>query len=694
MTNIHRETADGKFCILRFDQAESKANVFNLETLVELDWHIQAIAKDRAIEGVVLISAKDRIFHAGADLNTLQKSNDAEVRRFIERGQEVFTHLASLTVPKVAAIHGACLGGGFEMALACDYRIATADRATKIGLPETRLGILPAWGGSTRLPRLVGVTRALDVILHGKTPTAKQALRYGMIDAIAPRELLLSAALGVLKNGIPPRRRSLLRRVVPDGLLSLLIAPLVRRKILRETRGHYPAVLKAAEVILASTRFCEKDSLEHERRAIPALLASEASKNLLRLFFLGERVRKQEGPKLKPVERAAVIGAGVMGSGIAQWLSSRGVRVILRDVNPQAVAVGVERIRKLFGDRRVFTEKEARDGLDRIAPTTQAVPFDRVDLVIEAAVEKMEAKKKIFSELDEQAGNHATVLATNTSALSLAEIAGATKNPGRVVGIHFFNPVHKMQLVEVVAAPHTDPEEVRRAVQFARQIGKLPVVVRDSPGFLVNRILVPYLLEAGLLFEEGARVIDIDEAMLDFGMPMGPLRLIDEVGVDIAADVAATLAAKFSDRLRVPAVLAKMTSLGYLGKKKGRGFYIHSGKRKAVPNAGLDAFRLGHDAATLDRRELQLRLVLLLVNEAARCVAERIASGSDMVDFAMVMGTGFAPFRGGPLSYAEAFGLRQVVNELERLSVVAGPRYTRCDLLEQMAAEGRRFYED
>ena len=695
MTNIHREMADGKFCVLRFDQAEAGANVFNLETLAELDGHIRAIEADLAIEGVVLISAKDHIFHAGADLHALQKWNDAEVQRFIEQGQEVFGRLASLKAPTVAAIHGACLGGGFEMALACDYRIATADRATKIGLPETKLGILPAWGGSTRLPRLVGVTRALDVILGGKTPAAKQALHHGMIDAIAPRELLLSAALDALKNSIPPRRKHWWSRPRPQDnrLIALLGAVTLRKKILRETRGHYPAILKASEVILASTRCSEKESLEHERHAVLRLLRSDACKNLLQLFFLGERVRKSDGPKLPPVERAAVIGAGVMGSGIAQWLSSRGVRVVLRDVNPQAVAAGVERIRKLFGDRRVFTEKEARDGFDRIAPTTQDAPLDHVDLVIEAAVEKMEAKKKIFAQLDAQAGNAATLLATNTSALSLTEIAGATKNPGRVVGIHFFNPVHKMQLVEVVAGPQTDPETVRRAVQFARQIGKLPVVVKDSPGFLVNRILVPYLLEAGLLFEDGARVEDIDEAMLDFGMPMGPLRLLDEVGVDIAADVAATLAPKFSDRLRVPEVLAKMVAEGCLGRKSGRGFYIHSGK-KAAPNAELNSFCRSHDAAALDRAELKLRLSLLLVNEAARCVEERIASGPEMVDFAMVMGAGFAPFRGGPLRHAETFGLRRAVDELDRLSAVTGPRYVRCDLLEQLAVEGRRFYED
>ena len=538
------------------------------------------------------------------------------------------------------------------------------------------------------------MTRALDVILGGKTPAAKQALRYGMIDAIAPRELLLPAALRVLEKGFPPRRRSLLRRIVPDRLLSLLIARHVRSRIMRETRGHYPAVLKAAEIVLSASRSSERESLEHERNAVAKLLRTDACKNLMRLFLMSEGIRKSDGPKLKPVEHAAVIGAGIMGSGIAQWLASRGVRVILRDVNPKAVATGLGRTRKLFGDRRVFTEIEARDGMDRISPVSETVPFNHVDLVIEAAVEKMDAKKKIFAQLDQQASNPDTLLATNTSALSLAEIAAATMNPARVVGIHFFNPVHKMQLVEIVAGPQTDPESVRRAVQFARQMGKLPVVVKDSPGFLVNRILVPYLLEAGLLFESGARVIDIDEAMLDFGMPMGPLRLIDEVGVDIAADVAETLAAKFSGRLLVPEVLAKMIAKGWLGRKSGRGFYTYSGKKKVVPNAELSAFCRGNDDAKLDRAELKLRMALLIVNEAARCVEEKISAGAEMVDFAMVMGTGFAPFRGGPLRFAEAFDLRRVVDELDRLSVVAGPRYVRSDLLEQLAAERRRFYED
>ena len=694
MDNIHREIVDEKFCVLRFDQADAKANLFNLETLAELDVHLRDIAADRTIDGVVFISAKDRVFHAGADLHRLEKTDKPGLQHFLELGQQVFSRVASLGIPTVAAIHGACLGGGYELALACDYRIATPDRVTKIGLPETRLGILPAWGGSTRLPRLVGVIRALNVILGGKTPAAKQALRYGMIDAIAPRELLLPVALSMIKGERSPRRPGWLRRPFPNRLFSRLIASRVRARTLRETRGHYPARLKAAEIVLASASSSEKESLAHERKALLELVETDACRNLVRLFFMGERVRKSDDDGMKPVERAVVMGAGVMGSGIAEWISARGVRVILRDVDPKFLAKGLERIRKLFGNRRVFTEKEAREGMDRISPTAGEVPLDHVDLVIEAAVEKMEAKKQIFADLDRQAGRADTLLATNTSALSLAEIAGATKNPGRVVGIHFFNPVHKMSLVEVVAAPKATPETIRRAVQFVRQIGKLPVVVKDSPGFLVNRILVPYLLEAGFLFEAGARIVDIDEAMLDFGMPMGPLRLIDEVGVDIAADVTATLVGQFSDRLRVPPGLAKMVSAGWLGQKSGRGFYVYPKGGKIVPNADMNAFCQSHTAAALDRPMLRQRLALLLANEASRCLEERIVTDPETVDFAMVMGTGFAPFRGGPLRFADAFGLSRAVDELDRLTVEAGPHFTPSPLLKQLAAEGKRFYED
>ncbi len=700
MQTIRREIIDENICVLTFDRPNSAANIFDRATLNELDEHLDAVAADAKIAGVILISAKPAIFIAGADLHALGKLGEGDLRHFIELGQNVFNKIAALKIPTIAAIHGACVGGGYEICLACDYRIATPDRATKIGLPETKLGILPAWGGSTRLPRLIGVPRALDVILGGKTPPAKQALRLGMIDEIAPREHLLRAARRVIARGVPRRKKGALQLPLVNAAIGSVIVPAVRKKLMRKTRGHYPALFKALEVVTAAaSSWNENDSFARERDAILELAKTDACKNLLRVFMLQERARKlvfAPDVSAPPITRVAVIGAGVMGAAIAQWLSARGLRVILRDIDAERVAAGMARIAQLYDagvKRRLFDKREARDGLDRISPAAMEVPLDNVDLVIEAAVEKMDLKKKIFAHLDELAGRN-TIIATNTSALSVSEIAAATKNPGRVVGIHFFNPVHQMQLVEVGIARETSKEAAQRALRFVQKIEKLPVIVRDHPGFLVNRILLPYLAEAGRFFEMGASVADVDEAMLDFGMPMGPLRLIDEVGVDIAADVAATLAAKFPERMTVPNVLHGMIAAGMLGRKNGRGFYLHRKGAEPVPNRDAEQFRESDSAAHVDRAELQRRMVLLMVNEAARCIEERVVDEAADVDFGMIMGTGFAPFRGGPLRFADASGITRICAELAHLAEVAGPHYAPCELLAQMAESGKTFYEN
>jgi 3-hydroxyacyl-CoA dehydrogenase/enoyl-CoA hydratase/3-hydroxybutyryl-CoA epimerase len=389
-----------------------------------------------------------------------------------------------------------------------------------------------------------------------------------------------------------------------------------------------------------------------------------------------------------------VIGAGVMGAGIAQWISARGGHVILRDIDANRVAAGMATVASLYasGQRRhTFTAREARAGRDRVSPAPTEVPLRQVGLVIEAAVEKMEVKKTIFRRLDELVSEDA-ILATNTSALSITELAAATRHPHRVVGLHFFNPVHKMQLIEVVTGRDTAPEVAQRTLRFAQAIGKLPVLVKDSPGFLVNRILIPYMIEAGVLFWEGASVQDIDEAMLDFGMPMGPLRLIDEVGADVALDVAGTLAAAFPERMRVPEILPAMIEAGLLGRKKGQGFYRHGKSGEAKPNKAVEALRPAR-ATSPPRETLAKRMVLLLVNEAARCLEEGIVEAAADVDFAMVMGTGFAPFRGGPLRYADSVGAAQIVEDLERLTESAGAHYAPCTRLRDMARTNGRFYE-
>jgi len=701
MPNIRRATNKDNICVLTFDREGSSANIFDKRTLLELEGHIDAIRNEKP-RGLVITSAKDSIFIAGADLNTLAGLRDEELKSYIELGQSIFNSIAELKMPTVAAIHGACLGGGYEICLACDYRIATDDRSTKIGLPEVNLGILPAWGGSSRLPRLIGIPGALDVILAGRILPAIPALKRGMIDLIAPREYLMQAALKHAGGHKPRRFASRILYSAPvNKVVALALRKYVTIKTLERTHGHYPAVEEAMDVILrGSGELSIARSLLLEAEAVTRLAKTPVSKNLIRLFFFQEGARKLSYPgvqKLPPrkIVRAAVIGAGVMGASIAQWLSARGIRVILKDIDAARVAAGMDRIMQLFASaykRHTFTFVEARDGVDRISPTPVDVPMKNVEIIVEAAVEKMDLKKKVFARLDEQAPADA-ILATNTSALSITEIAAATKNPERVVGIHFFNPVHKMQLVEVVVGKQTKPDVAQRAIRFVQQIGKLPVVVQDSPGFLVNRILLPYLVEAAALFEAGAPTEVLDDAMLDFGMPMGPMRLIDEVGVDIAADVAMTLAGTFKDRLKMSEVLPKMIEAGLLGRKSGAGFYTYKSKEPRV-NPQAAKFCNETSAAGFNPGELQRRMVLLMVNEAARCLEEKIVMKAGDVDFGMVMGTGFAPFRGGPLAYADAETPAKIVEDMKTLVLAAGPQYEPCTLLAEMAVTGRKFYEE
>jgi 3-hydroxyacyl-CoA dehydrogenase/alkylation response protein AidB-like acyl-CoA dehydrogenase/enoyl-CoA hydratase/carnithine racemase len=695
--NLRREVTAEGICILTFDRPGSSANIFDRATLNELNGHLNFVAAHPELVGLVLCSAKKSIFIAGADLHSIAAETDpAKLRELIEFGQAVFNRIAALPMTTVAAIHGACVGGGFEISLACDWRMASTDKSTRIGLPETQIGLIPAWGGSTRLPRLISLPKALDVILAGKTVVAKQALKYGMVDALVPREYLLATALKKVHAGKPHRPRHALKN---NALTAAAVSAWLRPKLNKKTRGHYPAVQKALEVVTRGISRPVKESLRLEVDGIMELTRGQTTRNLIQLFFLQERAKKlsvatalaQPG---KSVPHCAVVGAGVMGSGIAQWLSAKGLPVILRDIKPEFIAKGMSNISRLYAEglkRHAFTPTEARAGLDRISPAATEVPLHTIDFVIEAAVENMALKKEVFRKLEAAAGDE-TILATNTSALSISELAASAAHPERIVGIHFFNPVHRMQLVEVVRAPATNPATVQRAIQFVQQIGKLPLLVNDSPGFLVNRILVPYLVEAGLLFEAGANAKDIDDAMLDFGMPMGPLRLLDEVGLDVAHHISITLSEKFPDRLRVPEILDKMLKAGFLGKKSGRGFYVHSKGGKTDLNSQTDAFRTGNSASAFTRQQLQERMVLLMINEAARCLEEQVVSSPEDVDFGMVMGTGFAPFRGGPLRYADAEGSEKIVAAMERWTRAGAAYFEPCALLKHMAARKETFY--
>lgn len=700
---IRFEMTDDRIGVLTFDRPDSAANIFDRATLEELGGHLTAIEDNPTLRGLIVASAKKSIFIAGADLNSLADTDDAgKLSSLIKLGQETFNRLAALPIPTVAAIHGACVGGGYEICLACDMRVATDDKATKIGLPETQLGILPAWGGSTRLPRLIGLPNALDIIIAGKTVAARKAHKIGMIDGVVPRERLVATAHGwILVGKCPPLghhrpsngKKTLFNNSLAGGLIERRVRPDLKRK----TRGHYPATTKALEVVVNGLKTTAERSLELEHNAIMELAQTQAAKNLVQVFFLQERAKKLgvvKGLEVPQVRDAAVLGAGVMGSGIAQWLSSRGCNVTMRDINADAVARGMANIDKLYQagvKRRKFTAVEARQGMDRVRPTMNPVSMKHTDLIVEAAVEKLDLKVDLFHQL-ESLSRDDTILATNTSALSISTIAQELNHPERVVGIHFFNPVHRMQLVEVIRGEKTDPEVLHRSVKFVQQIGKMPVVVKDSPGFVVNRILMPCLIEAAMLFEQGADIHDIDEAMLDFGMPMGPLRLVDEVGVDVARHVCDTLAQPFSKYLAIPKVLDSLMERRWLGRKTGKGFYVHDGK-KCLPNEADIRFLRDDHARSFPLGQLQSRMVLLMVNEAARCLEEEIVAGPEDIDFAMIMGAGFAPFRGGPLRFADHFGGDRIVADMNQLVEAGEKHFLPCDLLADMARAGKRFYQ-
>src|SRR5260370_9937657 len=631
---IRRDIGDDKICVLTFDRPDSGANIFDAATLDELNEQLDFVENDASLRGLIIASAKKSIFIAGADLKPLlQQAQSGDMRAFIAKGQRIFSRLADLKIPTVAAIHGASAGGGFEVTLACDYRVASDDPATRIGLPETTLGLIPAWGGCTRLPRLIGAEKAAEVILKGKLYSAQEALKLGLVDEIAPGDQLIERARQKLRDG----KRKLEGGAPPTPGSPELAPP-------RQQGNEAPE--RAYQIINKTLWISPDESLRMELDAIVELGKRESIQNLIRNFFLAEKYKKGSSkPPTQRVMHAAVIGAGVMGSGIAQWLSSRGVTVILRDIAREQVDRGLANIEKVYADavkRGLMTEEKAREGRARIVASTAAMELRDVQFVIEAASEKMEIKKEIFRELAMQAGPK-TIIATNTSALPVSALAEMTVSPEHVIGLHFFNPVSRMKLVEVVIAKETSDDTRDRSLGFVRQIGKLPVIVHDSPGFLVNRVLFPYLLDAAELFERGLEADKIDDALVHWGIPMGPLRLIDEIGVDISIDIGNTLEKAYGRRDHVSSVLLWLREGKMLGRKTGVGFYKYEGKAQ-TPNESLIQWRRGPiiagggDPGTREgsattrpssqppatAEDLPNRLVFLMVNEAARCVGEEV----------------------------------------------------------------------
>ena len=649
MKNLQLTQQDG-IAKLVFDRPNSSANIFDAATLLETQQAIETVAADASIKALIIRSAKSSIFIAGADIPSLSNASPGDLSSLIDLGHAVFNQIADLKIPTVAAIHGACLGGGYEIALACDWRIATEHKSTKIGLPETQLGILPAWGGTTRLSRLLTLPKALPLILAGKTLNAGAAKRKGLIDVAVHPAHLLNVAKEFTKKG---KRKEVPHTLVHNLASVKMIESTARKDLMNKTQGLYPAPLKALEVACQSVSQPLQAGFKLEKDAIITLASKAETKHLIGLFLESEKAKKQRIPGMDghKIQSPVIIGSGIMGAGITYWLSSRGYSVLMQDIDDQALAKGMHRIHSQYQQaqvRHIISLTESHAGMDRIYASSQPVNLMKKDLIIEAAVEALPLKQKIFTDLSQRCREDC-ILATNTSALPIQSLAESIKNPERVVGLHFFNPVHRMPLVEIVRAPSTSDATLSTALQFVQKIGKTPVIVKDSPGFLVNRVLVPYLLEACKLFANGMDPKAIDQAMLEFGMPMGPLRLLDEVGLDVGKHVAETLIAAYSDRMSLPPMMESMIEQGCLGRKVGKGFYVY-GKEQPEPNPL--ALQLQKSSGQIPQNSAEF-LAELMSNEAARCLDEGIVESAEAIDLAMVLGTGYAPFRGGPLHYAD-----------------------------------------
>jgi 3-hydroxyacyl-CoA dehydrogenase / enoyl-CoA hydratase / 3-hydroxybutyryl-CoA epimerase len=621
---------------LTFDRAGATTNSLSRAALDELNEALDRLQAEPP-RGLVIRSGKANGFIAGADVDEFGDIRDAaHARALVERGWKTFERLAGVPYPTLALIRGFCLGGGLELALACRYRVVVDDPSTRLGLPEVMLGIVPGWGGIRRLPRLVGGPAALDLLLTGKTVDARKAKRLGLADECVPARIMDNTARGVLLARPAPR-------TLPFPL-SLTLAPLARRLIAakarkqvarRARREHYPAPYAILELW---ERF-DGDPLAvpaGDPSAIGALLATPTAANLIRVFHLQERLKALGKADGRTVSRVHVVGGGTMGGDIAAWCALRGMTVTLQDQDAARLAPAVERAAKLFAER-LKDARRTRDAMDRLIPDVRGDGIAHADVVIEAIYENVDAKRKLFADVEARARPDA-ILATNTSSIPLEDIAGALREPTRLIGLHFFNPVARMMLVEIVAGQASDPALVARGAAFVRAIDKLPLPVKSAPGFLVNRVLAPYLMTAMRSIDDGVAPEAIDEAAVAFGMPMGPIELADTVGLDICLAVGRMLRHDGEP----PRRLAALVEAGHLGKKTGRGFYAWvNGRPQKQPPAAVPA-------------DLGRKLVDPLVAEAKSALADGIVADADLVDAGAIFGAGFAPFRGGPLQYARA----------------------------------------
>jgi len=656
------ETREDRVVVLSFDRADSSVNTFARAALEELEQIVERIAIEKP-KGLVILSAKASGFVAGADISEFKVYHErGTVFESIRFGQNVFQKLADLPCPSVAAIHGFCMGGGTELALACRYRVGSTDDSTRIGLPEVKLGIYPGWGGSVRLPQLVGAPAAFDMMLTGRALSASSARAIGLLDKTCEPAMLLDTALGLLKRGV---RRPLKQRLTAWASnlwpVRQALAPMLVKQVSRKARkAHYPAPFSLIETWRRSGGPIEQRLLA-EAKSVTKLAGTPTAQNLVRVFFLQERL-KGLGGKESGIKRVHVVGAGVMGGDIAAWCALRGFETSLQDRSMEQVQPALSRAHAFYA-KKIKREDTRAAAISRLKADVEGNSVAEADLLIEAIFENLDAKRELYAKVESSLPEGA-LLTSNTSSIPLTDLREGLKRPAQFAGLHFFNPVAMMPLVEIVQHDGIDADTGKRLAAFCRAIDKLPVPVAGTPGFLVNRILMPYLLEAMTCYSEGVPGPVIDRAALAFGMPMGPIELADTVGLDVAASVGKIMAEFLN--LPIPNGLDSLLAAGKRGRKDGQGFYAWENGRAKKPEVPKD-----YSAP----EDLTDRLILAFLNESVACLHDDVVADEDLLDAGVIFGTGFAPFRGGPIAYIRSEGAAKLKARLEQLATRHGDRF-------------------
>ncbi|PKF79039.1 fatty acid oxidation complex subunit alpha FadJ [Vibrio sp. vnigr-6D03] len=690
---------DQNLAWLAIDVPGEKMNTLQAEFSDEMQAILLELeAKKNELTGLVIYSLKPDNFVAGADVRMLDACTTAEeAEGLAKQGQQMFARLEALPFPSVAAIHGPCLGGGLELALACDYRVCTDSDKTRLGLPEVQLGLLPGSGGTQRLPRLIGLLGSLDLILTGKQLRAKKAKKLGVVDASVPQSILLDVAKTFAGKKKAKRSVDTKEKLMSGNRLGRkFIFDQAIKKTLAKTRGNYPAAEAILEVIGEGLEKGVQAGLATEAKKFGELCMTTESKALRSIFFATTEMKKENGSEAKPrnISKVGVLGGGLMGAGISHVsVAKANVPVRVKDVSNDGILNAINYNHKLFAKqkkRRILTKAGVQYNMSQLTGGTDYVGYRDADIVIEAVFEDLALKQSMVNEIEQHAKD-TTIFATNTSSLPIHQIAAECERPENVVGLHYFSPAEKMPLVEVIPHEGTSDEVISTAVNFARKQGKTPIVVADKAGFFVNRILAPYMNEAAHVLLSGEPIETLDEALLNFGFPVGPITLLDEVGVDVGAKIMPILIEELGGRFKAPDVFDTLLNDGRKGRKSGKGFYTYKGKKKEVDKSVYKLLKLTPESK-LPEKDIALRCVLPMLNEAVRCLDEGIIRSARDGDIGAIFGIGFPPFLGGPFRYMDQIGLKELVAIMNEYAQKYGDRFAPCDGLLTRAGNEENFH--